>query len=480
MANHDPRAQHKLSLWRRLARRAFRPEMVIAFLLISLIGLPFVTMHALAQATLSQMTQQASEISSLATSIRTYYADNVIGRLQKADRKAVFTENYRNVHGGIPIPATLSIEMGAMFDNAHTDGRISYRFISDYPFLNRKSPPLDQFELDALAALRADPEKSDFSRVETTGLARRQLSYRLATPVTMRQACVACHNAHPDSPKRDWKVGDIRGIQSITVRSMDVEWLSDFNNVLIYSAIVGLASIGSAITFHSQSSQLKKINNRLQDSNQRETLLTDRLSSQLSELSLLGSVVDKATFGISIADMRQKDAPLIYVNEAFVKITGYPKEKASGYNCRFLRGPETDPEVTKSISRAIRLGESITCELVNYRVNGVKFWNRLTLYPIFGSDGKPDFYVGNQVDITAAKDDQHFLVKAYSDFKKEAELSLKSINEALEFSRCLEEKLSAREILKEDQKEFFSSERESLAFLAMHINMMLSRLPDGE
>ncbi|MFM9101694.1 MAG: hypothetical protein ACKOPS_10300, partial [Cyanobium sp.] len=67
------------------------------------------------------MQLQAEEISTLASGIRAYYADNVISRLQAADGKAVYSENYREVHGGIPIPATLSIELGALFDNAHTD-----------------------------------------------------------------------------------------------------------------------------------------------------------------------------------------------------------------------------------------------------------------------------------------------------------------------------------------------------------------------
>src|SRR3546814_4812718 len=51
---------------------------------------------------------------------------------------------------------------------------------------------------------------------EATGsLINRRIRY--ATPVIMGAACVTCHNAHPESPKHDWKIGDIRGIQAITV-----------------------------------------------------------------------------------------------------------------------------------------------------------------------------------------------------------------------------------------------------------------------
>lgn len=92
---------------------------------------------AISAATVSQMKLQAEEIATLATDIRTYYADNVISRLQAANGQAVYSENYRDVDGGIPIPATLSIELEALFDKAHREGRISYEFILDYPFAKR-------------------------------------------------------------------------------------------------------------------------------------------------------------------------------------------------------------------------------------------------------------------------------------------------------------------------------------------------------
>jgi hypothetical protein len=130
----------------KLIRFVGRPGFILVLLILSLIGLPFVMINSLASATVKQMELQADEISTLATGIRSYYADNVVSRLQQAGGKAVFSENYRDIHGGIPIPATLSIELGALFDSAHSDGRIDYAFLSDYPFAKRDVPPLDSFE----------------------------------------------------------------------------------------------------------------------------------------------------------------------------------------------------------------------------------------------------------------------------------------------------------------------------------------------
>ena len=72
-------------------------------------------------------------------------------------RTATPTHNYRNVDGGIPIPATLSIELGKLI-SARNDA-VRYKFVSDYPFASRGKYDLDAFERKAISALRTDPKK---------------------------------------------------------------------------------------------------------------------------------------------------------------------------------------------------------------------------------------------------------------------------------------------------------------------------------
>ena len=66
----------------------------------------------------------------------------------------------------------------------------------------------------ALAALRANPKPADDRRLVDRSSRDR---VRLVAPVLMGEACVNCHNAHPESPKHDWKVGDVRGIQEVII-----------------------------------------------------------------------------------------------------------------------------------------------------------------------------------------------------------------------------------------------------------------------
>ena len=95
-----------------------------------------------------------------------------------------------------------------------------------------------------------------------------------------------------------------------------------------------------------------------------------------------------AAEGITIADALAKDRPLIYVNEGFERLTGYSIAETLGSNCRFLQGPETNPETVRELSEAISQDRYCDVELVNYRKDGTPFWNRLSITPIRDKTGE--------------------------------------------------------------------------------------------
>ena len=78
-------------------------------------------------------------------------------------------------------------------------------------------------------------------------------------------------------------------------------------------------------------------------------------------------------------------------------------EEIIGYSCRFMQGPETDPKTVKSLTDAMREQKGISVEILNYRKNGQKFWNELSLNPIFSNSGQLKYYVGIQKDISDRK-----------------------------------------------------------------------------
>ena len=155
------------------------------------------------------LARQANEVSRIINDIRGFYATDIVGRVQGAGDSRVSTvHNYRQVPGAIPIPATLSIELGKLISSHNS--ALKYRFISDLPFRGRETHPMDAFETAALATLRADPKATV---IDYSGSIFDR-TVRIVSPVTLGQACVNCHNSHPDSPKKDWKVGDVVGVSA--------------------------------------------------------------------------------------------------------------------------------------------------------------------------------------------------------------------------------------------------------------------------
>ena len=127
------------------------------------------------------------------------------------------------------------------------------------------------------------------------------------------------------------------------------------------------------------------------------------------ELVFHDRLIDEAPIGVTIADLERPDNPLIYVNEAFQRLTGYTAEEVIGRNCRFLQGEETDSEAVAAMRNAIDAGESTTVELRNYRKDGTPFWNRVTISPITTSGGDVTRYVGFQEDVTDRKESERRL-----------------------------------------------------------------------
>ncbi|MFB6096400.1 MAG: bacterio-opsin activator domain-containing protein [Haloferacaceae archaeon] len=126
----------------------------------------------------------------------------------------------------------------------------------------------------------------------------------------------------------------------------------------------------------------------------------ESVSQQEVDELLKERAMDEAPVGITIADARAPDVPLIYVNDAFERITGYAREDVLGRNCRFLQGPETEPEPVDELRAAIEEERRTVVELRNYRRDGELFWNRVEVAPIVDESGTTTHFVGFQLDIT--------------------------------------------------------------------------------
>jgi PAS domain S-box-containing protein len=102
-----------------------------------------------------------------------------------------------------------------------------------------------------------------------------------------------------------------------------------------------------------------------------------------------------------ITDPCQNDNPIIFVNEAFCRLTGYDRTDVIGRNCRFLQGPGTDDADVARIRRAVAEREKIDIAIYNYRKDGTPFWNQLLLAPVTDAKGEVAYFFASQYDITA-------------------------------------------------------------------------------
>src|ERR671918_2187543 len=98
-------------------------------------------------------------------------------------------------------------------------------------------------------------------------------------------------------------------------------------------------------------------------------------------LRLLERALTASTNSIVITDPNQPDAPLVYVNPAFEKTTGYTAEETLGRNCRFLQGEDRDQPAIEELRACIREGRECRVVLRNYRRDGTRFLNELYVSP---------------------------------------------------------------------------------------------------
>jgi serine/threonine protein kinase len=147
--------------------------------------------------------ESADQQSKMLDEVNNLYSSAVVERVQP--QGIPVTHDYAARPEAIPLPATLTIDLGK-----HLGDQV--RLYSNYPFRSRPDGgPKDDFEREALARASQNPDEPFYRFEDFQG----RPSLRYATARRMQKTCIDCHNNHPDSTKRDWKEGDVRGVLEI-------------------------------------------------------------------------------------------------------------------------------------------------------------------------------------------------------------------------------------------------------------------------
>jgi PAS domain S-box-containing protein len=158
-----------------------------------------------------------------------------------------------------------------------------------------------------------------------------------------------------------------------------------------------------------------------------------------TEMRLRERALKAIAQGVFITDPGRSDEPIIYVNAAFERLTGYSQADASGRNIDFLRGPETDPQAIEELFAAFRDRREASVKMLSYRKDGSTFWDSMTIAPVEGPDGRVTHFVGVVTDVTRSRQDFERLCES----EERLRLMIESVREYAIFSIDLAGRVSS-------------------------------------
>jgi diguanylate cyclase (GGDEF)-like protein len=178
------------------------------------------TPRAVVESAVEDATLKGVETAKQMKILRAFYSEHVIPRATAAGTAA---SPFYKTEPAIPVPTTFILDVAEAFS---TDD-LSVRLVSPFPWPSRGGRMMDDFQQEAWDYLSLNPDESFARRVEANG--REVL--RVAVGDAMSSSCVDCHNSSPRSPKRDWEIGQIRGLievtrplDAVTAGASDLSW----------------------------------------------------------------------------------------------------------------------------------------------------------------------------------------------------------------------------------------------------------------
>ncbi|MEA2028768.1 MAG: DUF3365 domain-containing protein, partial [Campylobacterota bacterium] len=254
--------------------------------------------------------KEATSLVAQLKAFRGYYTNSVIKKVSHVeDLKINFDHKEQNKT--IPLPATTIHNLSEIFTK---DSDMAFKFYSQYPFPNRANRKLDAFQKEAIAYLKDNP-KQLYARED---MVDGQRVYRVAVAdVFTAQGCVNCHNYRPDTPKNDWRLGDVRGVFEVDRELRNSFMLSSAqvsSLLAITVVILGFALIHYSAMYLRRGRELEAQANHLEK--EVETRTKDLLKTNKMLLEY-----KKAVDASAIVSKTDKHGRITYVNDAFCQIS---------------------------------------------------------------------------------------------------------------------------------------------------------------
>ena len=339
-----------------------------------------------------KITRESKEIVHHLKTFRSYYNEFVVSKVKNLpDIKVDYNHEYSS--NTIPLPATTIHNIS---EKLSQNKNVKVNFFSDYPFPNRANRVLDEFQKNSIKFLRENPNEIFIKQ----DIVNNKEVIRVAFSDTMgSNSCLACHNGRADSPKKDWKLGDVRGVLEVVMPIHEEFVLSSIHtrNILIFILLVILYFIiHYTILYLLKQKETKEQTKKLQDEVEKQT-------KDLKDSNRLLLEHKKAVDASAIVSKADLDGNITYVSEAFCKISGYSKEELIGQNHKIIKHYDMLDSTYKELWETISSGKVWEGEIKNKKKNGDYYWVKASISPIYDNKQTIIGYTAIRQDITDKK-----------------------------------------------------------------------------
>ena len=359
-------------------------------------------------------TDTAQRQASSVMHFRNFYASEILPRARQGGVEV--THDYKTTLDGLPLPATLMIDLGHYLSQKQAGNQVS--LYSEHPFPWRVAERrLDEFQTAALAHLKQTPQTPYVRVADLNGVQ----VLRYAQADIMEASCVSCHNNMAGSPRTDWKVGDVRGVLEVTLPMH--EWkasaLGTLKETLIELVTVLLLCMGLVWWVMRRLQRALRATRDLSADRQRANQqlrheIDERLAMErnlrLSESKLAG-IFNAAPEGIVVIDTHGQ---ITQANTAADQMFGHGAGGLVGQDVGLLMAPADRPRHRQDIHTYLHTG---TQHMLNrprvvqgFKHDGSQFPLRLSVTETRVDDEL--FFIGLMQDYTQVKQHEDELVAA--------------------------------------------------------------------
>ncbi len=368
----------------------FKPIVITTLIIVGVLALyiPYITDKNSAKTIIDHSLNAVKQIKLT----RAYYVDSVVKDIKKYAPNITFSYDHKGVNGVIPLPTTVIHDLSGIFSDKTG---IRYNLYSEFPFKNRADRNLTQFQREAIRFTKQSPDGVYTKRDIIDG---KPVIRVAVTDFMTSEACVKCHNNHPDRTweKNKWKVGDKRGVLEVIT---PIEDEIAANNMLKYSILALIITMIILLLGYFSSMFIRREKELFHTIDETSDALEKEMEVSSSNESLLQEY--KNAIDVSaIVSKASLDGKITYANDEFCKISEYSRDELIGNNHRILCHPDQPKQEFKRLWETITAKKVYKGTLKNISKSGKVYYVDATIAPILDKEGNILEYLAIRYNVT--------------------------------------------------------------------------------